>query len=501
MRLMKSGKKDSLMKKSMLLLLSLCYTLSLPAQLKTGEEQIAAELLLEDLNTLEYWISEAHGDPYRFTSPDSLNKRFTEARRKVESVSGIAGMDFMGLVMPIVAELRDGHSQVFRPNLDRLYGNIILPVQLLFVEGKPFIRRNLSDAKGLKGAELLAVNDMPMAGLIDKLMPLIHRDGNIESSRYRRMENPVYLSTLLRVTGLSAGEYKLDFRVGNELITKNVRALDHVGYKDRISKLIRPEKAASPMKLSFIGEGKSAAAYMKISSFNPSYYQDSQRYFEEQFDGLMKSIAAEGAKSLVLDLRDNTGGEDTYVQYVLSYFLQEPFFLYGKLTARKDNYKFLPDGRHWDIDPRAFTKNEEGSYDLTQYIWPGLAHTGLDETKPHVYGYDGKLYVLINGATFSAAAELASVLRHYKRGTFLGEETGGSAIGTVAGYTPTMDLKHSGLSVNISLFSTKRTFFDTDWTDKGVLPDVKLFPTIADLAAGNDPVLNAALALIRSSDN
>jgi hypothetical protein len=489
------------MKKSILLLLGICYALSLPAQPKTGEEQVAAELLLEDLDTLEYWISEAHGDPYRFTSPDSLNKRFTEARRKVKSTSGMTGMDFMGLVMPIMAELRDGHSQVFRPNLDRLYGKIILPVQLLFVDEKPFIRRNLSDKKGMEGAALLAINDMPMEELIDKLMPLIHRDGNIKSSRYMRMQNPVYLSTLLRVTGLSAEEYKLDFRLGNELITKSVTALNHADYKDRVSKLINPKRAAAPIKLSFIGEGKSKAAYLQISSFNPSYYQNSQSYFEEQFDSRMKEIAVEGAKSLVLDLRGNTGGEDTYVQYVLSYFLKEPFFLCGKLTARKNNYKFLPDGHHWDIDPRAFAKNEEGSYDLTRYIWPGLAHTGIDETKPHVNAYNGKLYVLINGATFSAAAELASMLHHYKRATFLGEETGGSAIGTVAGYTPTMDLKHSGLSVNISLFSTKRTFFDTDWTDKGVLPDVRVFPTIADLAAGNDPVLNETLTLIRSSAN
>lgn len=486
-----------------LIITFICYfcVLGLQGQVKTGEELVDSKHLLEDLNTLEYWISEAHGDPYRYTSPDSLRLRFVEAREKLKCVSSMKSMDFMGLVLPIVAELRDGHSQVFPPNLDRLHGEIILPFQLLFVERKPYVRRNLSNVKGLEGVELLAVNDMPVSQFLTKLLPLMHRDGNIESSRLRRLENPLYLATMMRATGLATSTHKISFRVDGEVKTATIKSLNQSEYHTRLARLNLPKSPFKPMQLSFQSTGDTSVGLLKIASFNPSYFESSQSNFAQKFDELMTEVHQSKVQHLVLDLRHNSGGEDTYVQHVLSYFLKEPFHLYGELTARKKDYKFLPDGKHWDIDPRSFSKNDQGSYDLTRYIWPGLEHTGLDETAPRKDRYTGQLYVLINGTTFSAAADLASHLQHNDIGIFLGEETGGSAIGTVSGYSPTMDLEHSGLKVNMSLFSIKNPYFDTDWTDRGVLPDKLVFPTVADLDKGTDPVLEAALALIRSGKN
>lgn len=489
------------MKRLIIGLATLLATLSLMGQSRTGEESIDKRLLMEDLKTLEYWIAEAHGDPYRFTSPDSLKQRFIEARAIVDRGGSMKGIDFMRCVMPIVAELRDGHSQVFRPDLDNFYGKLILPTELLFAEDKAYIRRDLNGSKDLRGTELLAVNEVPLDRLLKKFMPLIHRDGNIVSSRLRRMGNPIYLSTLLRVTGLSASEYKLTLRDGKVVRTQVVESLTYEQYKSKTAALNRPKTAFDPISLSFINEGPYTIGKLKISSLNPYYYQDSQEYFVKLFDKLMNEIAEKRVEYLVLDLRDNSGGEDTYVQHVLSYFLKEPFHMYGKLTARKNDYKFLPDGRHWDIDPRAFTKNKEGSYDLTRFIWPELEHTGLDETSPQTNRFKGKVYVLINGGTFSAAADLASIMQHNQVGIFVGEETGGSAIGNVSGYSPTLRLEHSRIQLNLSLFSIKRTFFYTHWTDRGVLPDVTVYPSVDDLIKETDTVLQAALDHIRSERN
>ncbi|MBC8082876.1 MAG: hypothetical protein H7Z21_06640, partial [Hymenobacter sp.] len=41
--------------------------------------------------------------------------------------------------------------------------------------------------------------------------------------------------------------------------------------------------------------------------------------------------------------------------------------------------------------------------------------------KPNENSYNGKLFILINGLSFSAAAEFCSIVRSNQRGKFIGE--------------------------------------------------------------------------------
>jgi C-terminal processing protease CtpA/Prc len=47
--------------------------------------------------------------------------------------------------------------------------------------------------------------------------------------------------------------------------------------------------------------------------------------------------------------------------------------------------------------------------------------------------FDGRLYVLIDGGSFSASADFSATVDVYKRATFIGEETGGAAACGAAG--------------------------------------------------------------------
>ena len=116
---------------------------------------------------------------------------------------------------------------------------------------------------------------------------------------------------------------------------------------------------------------------------------------------------------------------------------------------------------------------------------------------PHKNLYQGKLYVLINGGSFSATGEVAGLLKNNHRGVFIGEETGGSDYQNSSGIMIMLYLPHSQTRINLPLLC-----FDLNVQGendgRGTLPTYPVRPTVKDVLEGNDVVLKKAYELIGS---
>ncbi|HEU4387648.1 MAG TPA: peptidase S41, partial [Blastocatellia bacterium] len=115
-------------------------------------------------------------------------------------------------------------------------------------------------------------------------------------------------------------------------------------------------------------------------------------------------------------------------------------------------------------------------------IWP--LFSGLKKRE----ALSAHLFVLIGPATFSSAQDNALDLRRDLKATLVGEATGERPNGY--GEVRTIELPNSGLIVQ---YCTKyfRTVKDSD--PPALEPDVRVFSNLADVLAGRDPVLEAAL--------
>ncbi len=461
--------------------------------------------LIKDIDTLESWIMKAHGDPFRFTTKEKFALRFKEAKQSLKNTNGMTGEMFTGIVMPIMAELRDGHSHVFLPNIDKLEGQVFLPFRFVFVANKPYITNNLGDKNIPIGAEILEINGLKTAALFDKLSKVVIGDGNIKSVRYRKMESNFRLSKLLKIFGYSDDEYKIKFKTENGSInTYTAKALTQKEYllKDKarvkmtssidMPNSVKKNNVSKAMTFNTI-DSLNNIGYLKISSFNPHYFQESYSVFETEMNSIMQIIKEKNTQKLIIDVRNNSGGEDVYVLHLLRHLAKKKFSIFSRLTFKQNNYKFLPDGRHWDIDPKAFKLNDRGTYDVT----PILAEDGpfpMGEFEPYENNFKGGIVVLINAYTFSAASDFSARLHYAKRATFIGEETGGSYIGNVSGFSPGLELPNSKIGVSIALVDIRQPFFDSNWTDRGVIPGIFIEPSVNDIIKDNDVVLLKAIA-------
>ncbi len=144
-----------------------------------------------------------------------------------------------------------------------------------------------------------------------------------------------------------------------------------------------------------------------------------------------------GSSALIFDLRDNGGGDPETVQLITSYLFDpdEPVHL--------NSLYFRP-------------------ADETTEFW---THDDIevDNAMPEV-----PVYVLTSGYTFSAAEEFSYNLQCLKRGTIVGETTGGGAH-PVDGF-----VVEDRFVVNIPVGRAINPITKTNWEGTGVKPDIEI---------------------------
>jgi C-terminal processing protease CtpA/Prc len=160
-----------------------------------------------------------------------------------------------------------------------------------------------------------------------------------------------------------------------------------------------------------------------------------------------------GTDALILDLRRNGGGSPVSVAYLMSHF--------------------FPPG-----DMRHLIDVYDRPTDTTRQIW----------TVPTVaQRYDKPVYVLTSARTFSGGEDCAYDFQVHKRGTLVGETTGGGS-NPVGRYSA-----GHGIVVAIPTARTTNVVTKTSWDHVGVKPDIAV-PAAQALQTAHVAILRKLVA-------
>jgi len=168
-------------------------------------------------------------------------------------------------------------------------------------------------------------------------------------------------------------------------------------------------------------------------------------------------------EKLIIDLRDNGGGDDTNGALLYSYLTAKPFPYYTSLNSNKKEVK---------------------------------DHPNLTIQQPKENNFKGKVEFLISGKSFSGAAEFSSIAKSNSRGLFIGEETGGGYYGNTSGSKITLILPNSKIRVNIPLYKYVMAVKKSQYKDRGIIPDYTIVPTIQDFIQHKDVQMDLAIKLM-----
>jgi tetratricopeptide (TPR) repeat protein len=166
--------------------------------------------------------------------------------------------------------------------------------------------------------------------------------------------------------------------------------------------------------------------YMNLTSFEPLEWS------QPVLDAAMNLL--HHADALIIDLRRNSGGNPATVQYLCSYFINEPVLL-NSFYWRRDNYT----EEFWNLDQVGGKKRP-----------------------------DLPLFILTGPFTFSAAEEFVYNLQAQQRVTVIGESTAG---GANPGFTFQINPR---FTIFIPVGRAINPLTGTNWEGRGVEPDIRI---------------------------
>lgn len=474
------------------------------------EKKIPASELREDIDFAYEKLQRFHPNLYWYISKEALDYKFDSL--KMEIKEPLKPNQFFFKLAPVVASINEGHLRL--RSISKLYTKahqkefkskkpLFALMDYKIIGNRLFVKENREDFGKIKpGTEILSINDEKVSDLIAKYRKLFSADGenktfqkyfmNLTFFNYYTLENGYLDSVQLKtmcdnvVEEVQLKRQKKDAKqlVEDKLIPK-VTADQKLQDYNALSKTYN--RSFKFMK------SDSSVAYIKIKSFSAT---QAKKFYDQTFRKIKKA----NSEYLIIDVRDNLGGSLSEINNLYSYLTDERFTLIkapemtAKTSGMHQNYFRGQSVLSSIITAPAYPIFLAVNYFLSskkdkRYYFREFASR---PTKPKENAFKGKIYVLINGSSFSASSILSAKLKYEKRAVIIGEETGGANDGTVAGVNNTVVLPNSRLTLPIGLFLI-RPNIDFENKKRGVMPDYDVDPNFDDIFGKDDKILEWAL--------
>jgi hypothetical protein len=474
---------------------------------KRLEQEFSVKELKQDFDFLRKSLEEGHFGLYRHRTQEEMRSRFDEAYSLLNKQMNI--LEFYRIVAPVIYLMGDGHTLVL-PDL-KLYHYIlneigVFPIKPVFIKKKLYVYRNYSKNENLSiGTEIISINNIPSQKIIETLLPFVQIDGFGEERKLDSLELR-FDKLLLLVYGINTEcEIECFDHISRERKKTKVQLMKKGEIRDIHMKRYPSDFSQPLYDLEIFDELN--AARVKIKSFlnskkyakltgSPEYrnYGNLKNFLKHSF----KQINEKNVQNLILDLRDNSGGREDLVIRLYRYIARNPFQFFEGLYLKKKEFKFLKEAGNKTerFLIRIVRKEEtEQGYKIHNFFFMVPLYKIF---KPKKNPFEGNVFILINGNTFSVSAEFASVCHHLGRAKLIGEETKGGYIGNSSGLTVSLNLPNTKMFVSIPLFKYVMPVPQKD-NHRGIIPDYKVEKNIEDIIEGKDTQLNFTLDLIKNS--
>lgn len=215
-------------------------------------------------------------------------------------------------------------------------------------------------------------------------------------------------------------------------------------------------------------------------------------YIDESFEMFLD----EGARALIIDMRQNPGGDNSFSDHMIAWFADEPFRFASEFRVRSSMEAQASNQARIDLNP-ASADGVSGfyaeAYERTPY--GETFEFEIPFARPRAgRRFEGPVYAIVDRYSFSNAVNVAALLQDYGFAVILGEET--SDLATTYGAMETFQLEHTGLTVGFPKALIIRP--SGDLSDRGVVPSV---PFTAPLFSETDDMLKDILAYIEADLN
>jgi hypothetical protein len=455
--------------------------------------------LRQDYSLLRNILEKKHPSLYWYTPKDSMDYFFNEGYKAI--ADSMTELQFgWKILAPIAATIHCGHTSFsMSKGWDKFIKRRNIPSFPLFLKiwnDTMVVTFNLNknDSVLKKGTIITSINGIRSADVINIMFDYMVEDGYSENVNYIRLSTsfPYFHRNIFGLYKMYNVGY-ID-ETGNE---KNILIPYHNVPGDSLHRRKMPPGMERKMHPQQRRENirslqiDTSFALMTINSFSKGHLRN---FFRRSF----RKIRQQKVKNLVVDIRANGGGDiNNYV--LLTRFLRKtPFKVADTTDAISKNLrpytKYISSGFFDNIGLFFVThKEHDGKYHFG--FWE--RHTFVAKRKNY---FNGDVYVLINGLTFSASTLFCNAIKGQQNITLVGEETGGGWYGNSGIMIPDITLPNTKLRVRLPFFRIVQ-YNHIAKKGTGVMPDVYLSPVLKDVINNVDTKMERVKEMINQKSH
>ncbi|WP_026376792.1 S41 family peptidase [Aestuariibacter salexigens] len=426
-------------------------------------KKIPVAQLKEDVDAFIAGVLERHPAPERYTEIAAIRAQAEQLKSAL--TEPLTRVEFFRQVGQLSHAFNDGHTFLIWPYQEftvlKEQGAVAFPFEVQSNPEGLFIKGDYTDgsARLAAGTQIMSINGVSAEHIIEY------------AQRYVGGE-----TRILREQTVAARFAPMSWAVFGVMDAFSMEVL--VNGKREVMEMERPESwQRQQTQLQeqtdfYYRKLNDSVGYLYVGHFDVE-----PDWFEDFIDDTFAEIKASSVTSLIIDIRDNTGGNTDTVTYLSRHIANKPFQLVSRVTEKLNH------------DNRGLFNYRGEVGQLLNEKWDEW-ETPVDES----VRFTGDTYLLISPVSYSSAIVFATTLKDNGFATLIGQPTGGFANQTAQGNL--FNLPHSELRVYVATKLLVRPSGDT--AVQGVQPHVIIPQDQKSLASGKDTGIEAVLTLINA---
>lgn len=449
------------------------------------EKKFDRAALVQDYDLMTDILKAKHPSLYWYTPADSMQWYMDAYRAQIQD--SMTEKDFIWKIMsPLLHQVHCGHTTaamskgLTRHLQGKRYGSFPFYVK---VWGDTVVVTGAQQPDSVirYGTVIHAINDVPVTEIIRRCFKHLPEDGYAQNLNYIRLssnfpyyyENIIGPSNAYTLTYSNGSAFQQRYSVNAFVPVKDTGVA--VKAKTAVKKPA-PPRTTNQRYRSLTIDSTGKYAYMAIHTFNRGNLSP---FIRQSFRTLRK----QKVPHLIIDIRNNRGGKIRLSTLFTKFISDTPFRVADTVYANKNTLK--PYTRHF----KGRWLNNIQLFFTTHKKKDGLYHMGFfnrrlykPKKKNH---YNGKVYVLTGGPTFSAATLFANTVKGQQHVILAGEETGGGWHGNSGVMLPQVTLPNTRSRFTVPLFRVVQ-YNHVPKTGTGILPDWPIPPSYQALLKRED---------------
>lgn len=468
----------------------------------------------QDFEIFKQISKEANSGLYKYRTKQQIDSIYNWGNNQIEKLTSYR--DFYNLICTISNFEGSVHNDIDLPKkyAENLKNetNGYFPYTIKWINGKWLL--NIKDKEIPLGAEILTINEIPIAEIIQELYKYYSTDGNNLTGK--RVGLMAHFSKYYRLQYGLTKSFNVSYvnPITKKLETKNIESIAYKSYYENFNKI-----HSLPTDLFYFAHLKENQKYnykqldsltgiLTIHTFamGNETTKEHKKYIEF-LDSIFIEIKTKEIKNLIVDVRNNGGGTDPNDLITYSYLTnrnfqenKEAWISFTKIPLVKYIDHKIPRfirplvvGKFNKLFQDEFSQEKSGKFYQDENSYDHKIRT------PNPNAFKGDIYLLTSPKIASAGSLFAAMLSGNENTITIGEETMGGYFGH-NGHTPlSYKLPKSKIVMTFSIVNLEQDVpkKENQKYDRGIIPDYEVTQTFEDFMTNTDTQMNFTMELIR----